>query len=132
MEQYYLSSVSTYKAFFEKYKQIEGYLHSLTHNVLVGKIDGFVEVLQMIIDGMSKECQVSDGDKMEVKVATQLKQLSIIARNNKKFYDVATISYCKVTEVFNVKEERLFWEKSEGATAEHAVARKAGIKITYL
>ena len=24
------------------------------------------------------------------------------------------------------------WEKSEGATAEHAVARKAGIKITYL
>ena len=24
------------------------------------------------------------------------------------------------------------WEKSEGAIAEHAVARKAGIKITYL
>ena len=109
MEQYFISSVLTYNVFFEGYKQIEGYLHSLTHNVIVGKIDGFVEVLQMIIDGMSKECQVSDGDKMEVKVATQLKQLSIIARNNKKFYDVATISYRKVTEVFNVKEERLFW-----------------------
>lgn len=24
------------------------------------------------------------------------------------------------------------WEKSEGATAEHAVARKAGVKVTYL
>lgn len=24
------------------------------------------------------------------------------------------------------------WEKSEGATAEHAVAKKAGIKVTYL
>lgn len=24
------------------------------------------------------------------------------------------------------------WEKSEGATAEHAMAKKAGIKITYL
>ena len=112
MEQYFLSNVLTYNTFFKRYKKIEGYLHSLTHNVIVGKIDDFAEVLQMIIDGMSKECQVSDGDKMEVKVATQLKQLSIIARNNKKFYDVATISYRKVTEVFNVKEERLFGEKS--------------------
>ena len=116
MEQYYLSSVSTYKAFFEKYKQIEGYLHSLTHNVIAGKIDDFVEVLQMIIDGISKECQVSDGDKMEVVVAPQLKLLCVMVRNGKMgskgFNDVATISYRKVTEVFNVKEERLFWKKS--------------------
>ena len=110
MEQYYLSSVSTYKAFFEKYKQIEGYLHSLTHNVIVGKIDGFVEVLQEIIDEKSKECQVSDGDKMVVRVAPQLKLLCVMVRcgkrDSKGFNDVATISYRKVTEVFNVKEER--------------------------
>lgn len=114
MEQYYLSSVSTYKAFFEKYKQIEGYLHSLTHNVLVGKIDDFAEVLQEIIDEMSDECQVSDGDKMVVKVATQQKLFCIMVRNGKRgskgFNDVATISYRKVKEVFNVKEEREYWE----------------------
>ena len=112
MEQYFISCVLTYNTFFEKYKQIERYLHSLTHTVIVIKIDSFVEVVQEIIDGMSEELQVPDEDKMEVIVVTQLKQLSIIARNNKKFYDVATISYRKVTEGFNVKEERLFWEKS--------------------
>ena len=65
---------------------------------------------------MSKECQVSDSDKMVVRVAPQLKLLCVMVRNNKGdskgFNDVATISYYKVTEVFNVKEERLFWEKS--------------------
>ena len=64
--------------------QIEGYLHSLTHNVLVGKIDDFAEVLQEIIDEMSEECQVSDGDKMVVKVATQQKLLCIMVRNGKR------------------------------------------------
>lgn len=117
MEQYFISSVLTYKAFFEKYKQIEGCLHSLTHNVIVGKIDDFAEVLQMIIDGMSKECQVSDGDKMVVKVAPQLKLLCVMVRNNygnsKGGKDVATISYCKITEVFNVKEEREYWEDEQ-------------------
>ena len=87
----------------------------MTHNVIVGKIDDFAEVLQMIIDGMSKECQVSDGDKMVVKVAPQLKLLCVMVRNNKGgskgLNDVATISYRKVTECFVVKEERLFWEK---------------------
>ena len=107
MEQYFISSVLTYNTFFKKYKQIEGYLHSLTHNFMVGKIDDFAEVLQEIIDEMSEECQVSDGDKMVVKVAPQLKLLCVMVRNNrgdgKGFNDVATISYYKVTEVFNVK-----------------------------
>lgn len=114
MEQYFFSSVLTYNAFFKRYKKIEGYLHSLTHNVIVGKIDDFAEVLQMIIDEMSKECQVSDGDKMVVKVAPQLKLLCVMVRNNygnsKGSKDVATISYYKVTEVFNVKKEREYWE----------------------
>ena len=117
MEQYFLSSVLTYNTFFEKYKQIEGYLHSLTHNVIVGKIDDFAEVLQMIIDEMSKECQVSDRDKMVVKVAPQLKMLCIMVQHgrigSKGFKDVATISYYKVTEVFNVKEEREYWEDEQ-------------------
>lgn len=114
MEQYFLSSVLTYNTFFKKYKQIEGYLHSLTHNVMVGKIDDFAEVLQEIIDEMSEECQVSDGDKMVVKVATQQKLLCVMVRNGKRgskgLDDVATISYRKVKEVFNVKEEREYWE----------------------
>ena len=114
MEQYFISNVLTYNTFFKRYNQIKGYLHSLTHNVIVGKIDDFAEVLQMIIDGMSKECQVSDGDKMVVKVAPQLKLLCVMVRHGKMggkgFSDVATISYYKVTEVFNVKEEREYWE----------------------
>lgn len=114
MEQYFLSSVLTYNTFFKRYKKIEGYLHSLTHNVIVGKIDDFSEVLQEIIDEMSKECQVSDGDKMVVKVATQQKLLCVMVRNGKRgskgLDDVATISYRKVKELFNVKEEREYWE----------------------
>ena len=114
MEQYFISNVFVRNTFFKRYKKIEGCLRNLTHNVIVGKIDDFSEVLQEIIDEMSKECQVSDGDKMVVKVATQQKLLCVMVRNGKRgskgLDDVATIIYRKVKELFNVKEEREYWE----------------------
>ena len=110
MEQYFLSNVLTYSTFLKKYKQIEGYLHSLTHNVIVGKIDDFAEVLQEIIDEMSEECQVSNGDKMVVKAATQQKLLCVMVQNGKMgskgLDNVATISYHNVKKFFNVKNEK--------------------------
>ena len=59
---------------------------------------------------MSEERQVSDGDKMVVKAATQQKLLCVMVQNGKMgskgLDNVATISYRKVKELFNVKNEK--------------------------
>jgi len=107
MNEYFIEKVIMERVFFERYKRTKGYLESLTHNVIVGDIDGFAEVLQMEIDRLGKEDKVSDEDKLQVVGTTAPeKQLSVTAVNNKKFYVVAMVCYCKITERFDVKQER--------------------------
>lgn len=109
MNGYFIEQVIVERVFCERYKRTKEYLKSLTHNVIVGDIDGFAEVLQLEIDRLGKEDKVSDKDKLQVVGTIAFEeQLRITTVNKKNPYIVALLSYHKVTDWFDVthKKER--------------------------
>ena len=108
MNGYFIEKVIVERVFCERYKRTKEYLKSLTHNVIVGDIDGFAEVLQLEIDRLGKEDKVSDKDKLQVVGTIAFEeQLRITTVNKKNPYIVAVLSYHKATGWFDVTHEKM-------------------------